>query len=117
MPVHNLSSLRLLRQGNNTPLPYTKSFIEVLEKAVTATAAAGEDDENDGKKNTSREDEMSALLKRGDCKEAHPSLEHLWPVYVAAGAAGSSEKGVKIWGGYGQAGIGWGFYRWGELQV
>lgn len=97
-------------RGNDTPLPYTKSFIEGLEKAVTA---AGDDES--GKNN--REVEMSALLKREDCREAHPSLEHLWPVYVAAGAARRSEKGVKIWGGYGQAGIGWGFYRWGDQQT
>lgn len=113
MPVHNLSSLRLLRQqgGNSLPLPYTTSFIEALEKAVVT---GGGDDDDNGKK---REDEMSALLKRGDCRKAHPSLEHLWPVFVAVGAAASGEKGVKVWGGYGQAGIGWGFYRWGDLQA
>lgn len=91
-------------QGDSTPLPYTKSFIEALEKAATGDS---------GKK---REDEMSGLLKRGDCRKAHPSLEHLWPIYVAAAAAGS-EKGVIVWGGYGQAGLGWGFYRWGDLQT
>lgn len=95
--------------GNSTPLPYTTSFLEALEKAVVTGG------DNDSEKK--REGEMSALLKRGDCRKAHPSLEHLWPVFVAAGAAGSSEKGVKIWGGYGQAGIGWGFYRWGDLQA
>lgn len=91
-------------------MPYTTSFIEALEKAVVT----GGDDDESGKK---REDEMSALLKRGDCRKAHPSLEHLWPVFVAVGAAGGTEKGVKVWGGYGQAGIGWGFYRWGNLQT
>lgn len=92
-------------------MPYTTSFIEALEKAVVT----GGDDDESGKKK--REDEMSALLKRGDCRKAHPSLEHLWPVFVAVGAAGGSEKGVKVWGGYGQAGIGWGYYRWGNLQM
>lgn len=104
-----------MQQGGDStiPLPYTTSFIEALEKAVVT----GGDDDEDGGSGNKREDEMSALLKRGDCRKAHPSLEHLWPVFVAVGAAGNSEKGVKIWGGYGQAGIGWGFYRWGDLQT
>ncbi len=32
---------------------------------------------------------MMALLKRSDAKAAHPSLEHLLPIHVAVGAAGS----------------------------
>ncbi len=69
------------------------------------TAEGGED---------KREEAMTALLKREDLRKAHPTLEHLWPVFVGVGAAGD-ESGERIWG-LGQAGLGWGFYRWGEVR-
>ena len=38
---------------------------------------------------------MMTVLKRSDAKAAHPSLEHLLPIHVAAGAAGS-EMGERL---------------------
>lgn len=99
MPVHNLSALRQTRL-DPTPLPYTVTFMAALDKAMTAPAEE-------------REAAMKALLARQDLVQAHPSPEHLWPAFVGVGAAGS-EKGNRLLA-KGEGGIGWGYYRWGEV--
>lgn len=120
MTAHNLSSLRQTR-ADPTPLPYTLSFSAALEDAIAKPISLGEGEEGQGGNGGNegiygekevREEAMAALLTREDSRLAHPTLEHLWPVFVGVGAA-RGEKGRKIWG-MGQGGIGWGIYRWGE---
>jgi len=56
---------------------------------------------------------MSGLMRRGDARKAHPSLEHLLPVYVAAGAAGE-DLGVRLWT-LPEKSLSWAQYRFGEV--
>lgn len=95
MPVHNLSF------RNPTLLSNNLTFLPALETAVTAPAEE-------------REEAMKALLTRRNLRRAHPSLDHLWPTFVGVGAA-ENPKGEKVWG-LGQGGMGWGIYRWGEVE-
>ncbi len=78
MAVHNLRDFRRAMQGGFVggvakPMEYCESFDEALKVAVE-TPPKG------------RKEAMLGLLKRGDARKAHPSLEHLLPVYVGAGA-------------------------------
>ena len=62
---------------------YVLSFDEALKGAVTT-------------KPEERRAKMSALMRRSDTRKAHPTLEHLSPIYVAAGAAGA-DVGEQLW--------------------
>ncbi len=66
-----------------TPLPYTVSFDEALKEAVEGSAKG-------------REQSMAELLERADARNAHPTPEHLLPIYVGAGAAGTG-LGKRMW--------------------
>jgi aromatic ring-opening dioxygenase catalytic subunit (LigB family) len=55
---------------------YISSFDEALKEAVTAAPQE-------------RQAKMAALMSRSDARKAHPSLEHILPMYVGAGAAGA----------------------------
>ena len=55
---------------------------------------------------------MAALLKRSDARSAHPSVEHILPLYVAAGAAGE-DMGKRIWA-MPETSTNWGQYRFGD---
>lgn len=101
MAVHNLRDLSF---PLGEPRKYTVEFDEALRAAVE-----GECGEEGG-----REERMKGLLERKDLKLAHPSLEHLWPVYVAAGAGGEGEKAVRIWT-KGEGSLSWGMFRFGEV--
>lgn len=57
---------------------------------------------------------LERLVKRSDAKKAHPSLEHLMPVIVAAGASEEGEKGERLWTLV-EGGGSWAQYRFGEL--
>lgn len=61
-----------------------------------------------------REAKMSALMKRDDMRKAHPTLEHLLPMYIAAGAAGS-DVGEQIWT-YPEGSLNWAQYRFGQVE-
>jgi aromatic ring-opening dioxygenase catalytic subunit (LigB family) len=106
MSVHNLRDFRMARMGmkNLGPdgtMPYVHSFEEALREAVES--APGKE----------RDAAMGRLLESKDARRAHPSFEHLLPVYVAAGAAGE-DKGVRVWT-MGEGSLGWGMYRFGEV--
>ncbi|GIZ40088.1 hypothetical protein CKM354_000344200 [Cercospora kikuchii] len=97
--VHNL---RDLWRGMQTPgaLDYVHSFDEALKQAVEESPE-------------SRQVAMAGLLKRPDAKKAHPTFDHLYPIYVAAGAA-SSEDGNRLWT-MADGSMSWAQYRFGEV--
>lgn len=82
-------------------LDYTLSFDEALRDAV----------EQDPK---SREEAMRQLLLRKDAKKAHPSTDHLMPIYVGAGAA-SEEKATRLFT-LAEGSMSWAQFRFGELN-
>ena len=101
MAVHNLRDLRYT-MGNATPLPYTSSFDEALKDAVTAAPEE-------------RQQRMADLTKRPDARQAHPSFEHLLPIYVGAGAAGEA-VGKRLWT-LKEGCMSWAQYRFGDVEA
>ena len=99
MAVHNLRDLGFA-MGKSRPMPYAVSFDEALKEA--ATSAPEE-----------REGNMARLLKRPDAREAHPTFEHLLPIYVGAGAAGK-DVGRRLWT-LPEGSMSWAMYRFGNV--
>lgn len=99
MSVHNLRDFRFGGAGGR-PMPYAVSFDEALRDACLADPAE-------------REGRMAEACKRADARQAHPWMDHLMPVYVAAGAA-AEEKGTQIWTMQ-EASFAWAQYRFGEV--
>ncbi|KAL2269472.1 hypothetical protein VTJ83DRAFT_1656 [Remersonia thermophila] len=99
MTVHNLRDMRFA-WGKPEPLPYAVSFDNALKDAVEADPAV-------------RKDRMAEILKRPDARQAHPWMDHLMPVYVAAGAAGE-DRGVQTWTLH-EASFAWAQYRFGQV--
>lgn len=99
MAVHNLRDFRFAF-GNPHPLPYAVSFDEALKDAVTKSPAE-------------RERALVDLLKRPDARQAHPSFEHLLPIYVGAGAAGE-DTGKRLWT-MPEGSMSWAQFRFGEV--
>ncbi|KAF2644119.1 hypothetical protein P280DRAFT_537858 [Massarina eburnea CBS 473.64] len=62
-----------------------------------------------------REKRMTDLIHRSYAREAHPSLEHLLPVYVAAGAAGE-DVGQRVWTLV-EGSLDWAQYRFGKAKA
>ena len=58
---------------------------------------------------------MSALLERDDARKAHPSLEHILPIHIGAGAAGS-DLGERLWT-LPEGSLSWAQYRFGSVTV
>lgn len=83
-------------------LRYAFSFDEALKEAATAEAER-------------RQGEMSALMKRRDAREAHPSLEHILPMHISAGAAGS-DVGERLWT-LPEKSLSWAQYRFGKVPA
>ena len=81
---------------------YTISFDEALKEAVTSRPEE-------------RQTKMAALLRRSDARQAHPSIEHLLPIYVAAGAAGT-DVGEAYWN-FPEGSLSWSDYRFGKINV
>ena len=79
---------------------YAFSFDEALKEAATT-------------KPEDRRAKMSALMKRSDARKAHPTLEHILPMYVAAGAAGS-DVGERLWT-FPEKSLSWAQYRFGGV--
>jgi aromatic ring-opening dioxygenase catalytic subunit (LigB family) len=62
-----------------------------------------------------REAKMSALMKRIDVRKAHPTLEHIFPMHVAAGA-GCSDVGEQLWT-LPEKSLSWAQYRFGKIAA
>jgi 4,5-DOPA dioxygenase extradiol len=99
MAVHNLRDMQLGMMSDQ-PLPYATSFDKALKKAATASTEE-------------RQAKMAELLKRKDARRAHPTFDHLLPIFVGAGAA-SEERGVQLWT-LPEGSMSWAQYRFGEL--
>lgn len=92
MSVHNLRDLFRLR--SDKPTDYAISFDEALKDAVTLYT--GE----------SRKQALIDICERRDARKAHPTFDHLFPIHIAAGAAGddsakrlySNQVGSMVWG-------------------
>nr|POE79371.1 4,5-dopa dioxygenase extradiol [Quercus suber] len=97
MSVHNLRDMGAAMR-RPTPMPYAVSFDAALKEAVEAPT------EN-------RQEAMAALLKRSDARKAHPSFDHLLPIFVAAGAAGD-DLGKQVWT-MPEGSMSWGQFRFG----
>ncbi|KAK3383587.1 putative ferrous iron binding protein [Lasiosphaeria ovina] len=100
MSVHNLRDYRLTI-GRSTPMPYVKSFDDALKEAVESPPAE-------------RQARMAAVTKRPDAKAAHPWMDHLMTVYVAAGAAGE-DRGKQTWTKH-EGSMAWAQYRFGDVR-
>ena len=101
MAVHNLRDFRF-STGTLRPMPYTISFDEALKDAATSLPAK-------------REQKMANLLQRGDARQAHPSFDHLLPIFVGAGAAGD-DIGERLWT-LKEGSMSWAQYRFGEVPT
>lgn len=102
MSVHNLRDLWDVMSSDDPsrPLPYAVSFDNALKEAVEAPVAE-------------RQFRMAAVCGRPDAKQAHPSMDHLMPVHVAAGAAGS-DLGKQLWT-LPEGSLSWAQYRFGDV--
>lgn len=99
MAAHNLYDYRATR-GTGKNQPYATSFDNALNEAASTKAET-------------RRAAMSALMKRHDARQAHPTLEHILPMYVAAGAAGS-DVGERLWT-LAEGSLNWAQYRFGQV--
>ncbi|KAK0908109.1 hypothetical protein LTR02_005116 [Friedmanniomyces endolithicus] len=102
MAVHNLRDMRRAMQQAPKPMPYAVTFDEALKEAAETSPE-------------SRQKAMSELLMRPDARKAHPTFEHLLPVYVAAGAAGS-DSAKQLWT-MAEGSMAWGQFRFGEVEA
>ncbi len=100
MAVHNLRDFRF--SGTSQPMSYTSSFDEALKDAATSLPAE-------------REQKMANLLRRPDARQAHPTFDHLLPLFVAAGAAGD-DVGERLWT-LKEGSMSWAQYRFGEVAA
>lgn len=101
MSVHNLRDMHFMFEGNTSPLPYVTSFDNALQEAT----------ETDPKL---REDKMAAVCSRADARQAHPFMDHLMPVFIAAGAAGE-DWGRQMWTLH-EGSFAWAQYRFGDVS-
>jgi len=62
-----------------------------------------------------RDENMVGLLERQDARQAHPTFEHLLPIHVAVGAAGS-DQGKQLWT-LQEGSMAWAQYRFGEVEA
>lgn len=99
MTVHNLRDLYYA--VDDEPKPYTTTFDEALKEAV------------EGGSPEERQMRMAMLCGRPDARQAHPTMDHLMPVHVAAGAAGE-DQGKRLWTLH-EGSMGWAQYRFGDV--
>jgi aromatic ring-opening dioxygenase catalytic subunit (LigB family) len=97
MSVHNL---RAMHSSDPRPQPWAVSFDEALKEAVLTPPQY-------------RQDRMREVTMRPDARKAHPTTDHLMPVYVAAGAA-AEEQATQIWTMQ-EGSFAWAQYRFGEV--
>lgn len=100
MSVHNLEDTWDVMTSDDPkkPLPYAVSFDNALKEAVEAPVEQ-------------RQMMLAAVCGRADSKQAHPWMDHLMPVHVAAGAAGL-DVGKQIWT-LQEGNFAWAQYRFG----
>ncbi|KAL0937473.1 aromatic ring-opening dioxygenase [Colletotrichum truncatum] len=98
MSVHNLYDMG----SGPEPMPYSASFDNALKEAAEA-------------KVEERQEKMAQICKRPDAKQAHPWMDHLMPVHVAAGAAGD-DLGKQLWTMQ-EGSFAWAQYRFGPLPT
>lgn len=98
--VHNLRDLRIGMMTGKT-LPYSATFDKAIEEAVAVSPEE-------------RQKKMADLLKRNDARKAHPTFDHLLPIFIGAGAAGE-DRGVRI-AGQAEGSMSWAQYRFGEVS-
>lgn len=101
MAVHNLRDMRIAF-GRPGSMPYTTAFDDALRDA---TELAPE----------KREKAMEDLLKLPLARKAHPTFEHLLPIYIAAGAAGE-DVGKRTWT-MPEGCLSWAQYRFGQVPA
>jgi aromatic ring-opening dioxygenase catalytic subunit (LigB family) len=99
MSVHNLQAMAQ-SWGDPRPQPWAVSFDEALKEAVLTPPQY-------------RQDRMREVTMTPDARKAHPTMDHLMPVYVAAGAA-AEEQATQIWTMQ-EGSFAWAQYRFGEL--
>lgn len=98
MTVHNLRDFRFTL-GDPRPMGYSVTFDNALKDAAESDPSE-------------RQARMRDLLKRTDARQAHPTFDHLLPIYIAAGAAGS-DVGRQTWT-LPEGSMAWAQYRFGE---
>ena len=81
---------------------YAFSFDEALKEAAATNPEE-------------RQARMLALMKRSDARKAHPSVEHILPMHVSAGAAGS-DLGEQLWT-FPEGSLSWAQYRFGKVAA
>lgn len=79
---------------------YVSSFDEALRDAAASRPET-------------RRARMSDLMRRGDAREAHPTWEHILPIHVGAGAAGS-DLGERLWTLH-EGSLSWAQFRFGKV--
>lgn len=90
--------------GQKSSLTYSRyafTFDEALKDTVTA-------------KPEDRHARFADLMQRSDTKHAHPTLEHLLPMHVSAGAAGL-DLGEQLWT-MPEGSLSWAQYRFGSVE-
>jgi len=83
-------------------MEYVETFDEALREAVV-----------DGGIGEERRKNMEEMLRRGDARKAHPTFDHLLPVFVAAGAA-EGERAQRAWT-LAEWSMSWAQFRFGEV--
>ncbi|CAI6334356.1 unnamed protein product [Periconia digitata] len=102
MTVHNLQDFRRsMSTGSTAPQSYSTTFDNALKDAVETEPKI-------------RKSELLSLMNREDGRQAHPTLDHILPMYVVVGAAGSS-AGRRIWT-MAERSLNWASYRFGDLD-
>ncbi|KAB5560276.1 Extradiol ring-cleavage dioxygenase, class III enzyme, subunit B [Coniochaeta sp. 2T2.1] len=99
MSVHNLGAMQQ-SWGDPRPQPWAVSFDEALKEAVLAPPQY-------------RQDRMREVTLRPDTRKAHPTMDHLMPLYVVAGAA-AGEQATQIWTMQ-EGSFAWAQYRFGAV--
>lgn len=103
MAVHNLRDFFGPGAGQSLR-PYVKPFDELLKNAVVDAADAQD-----------RKEKLRDLLEAKEARSAHPTFEHLFPIHIAAGAAGD-DKGIRTFA-YPEVSMSWSQFRFGDLPV
>lgn len=100
---HHAFQRKALNGLNNLLITYNR-YVHSFDEALKVAA---------GVKPEERRTAMSALMKRSDARQAHPTLDHILPMHVSAGAAGS-DVGERLWT-MPDASLSWAQYRFGKV--